>query len=205
MCGRVPRPKKGTRSPLERAFATAVSASTGSQRCRSRWRYRRQRPPRDAARHQRESGWSIWWTMRPTGSNGDSFFNRYAAISGSESARSDSNACLCDASAESNRVSSQCINKSSSSRMPRRHCHFSLDLDMSTFARPCIATGGGMPQCRLSASIFFVAAMAFAGFRPLGQACVQFMIVWQRYSRNGSSRKSRRSPVASSRLSTSQR
>ncbi len=45
-----------------------------------------------------------------------------------------------------------------------------------------------------------MSAMALAGDRPLGHAFVQFMIVWQRYSRNGSSRSSRRCPVASSLL-----
>ena len=50
-----------------------------------------------------------------------------------------------------------------------------------------------------------MSAIAFAGFRSLGQASVQFMIVWQRYSRNGSSSASSRSPAASSRLSTIQR
>ena len=64
---------------------------------------------------------------------------------------------------------------------------------------------GVRTQCRLSASIFLVSAMALAGFSPFGQVCVQFMMVWQRYRRNGSSRSSRRSPVASSRLSTSHR
>jgi cystathionine gamma-synthase len=43
---------------------------------------------------------------------------------------------------------------------------------------------------------FLISAIAFAGFRPFGQVLVQFMIVWQRYSRNGSSRLSSRSPVA---------
>ena len=33
---------------------------------------------------------------------------------------------------------------------------------------------------RRSTSIFLISAIAAAGFRPLGQACVQFMIVWQR-------------------------
>lgn len=58
---------------------------------------------------------------------------------------------------------------------------------------------------RRSTSMRLIDAIALAGFRSFGQAFVQFMIVWQRYSRNGSSRKSRRSPVASSRVSTSQR
>ena len=58
---------------------------------------------------------------------------------------------------------------------------------------------------RRSAIIFLISAIALAGFRSFGQACVQFMIVWQRYSRNGSSSSSSRSPVVSSRLSTIQR
>ena len=56
------------------------------------------------------------------------------------------------------------------------------------------------------ATIFLlIPAIAFAGFNPFGQAVVQFMMVWQRYRRNGSSRSSSRSPAASSRLSTSHR
>ena len=35
--------------------------------------------------------------------------------------------------------------------------------------------------------IFLISPMARAGFKPLGQAFVQFMIVWQRYRRKGSS------------------
>ena len=50
-----------------------------------------------------------------------------------------------------------------------------------------------------------ISAIALAGFRPLGQVLAQFMMVWQRYSLNGSSRLSSRSPVASSRLSMIQR
>ncbi len=41
---------------------------------------------------------------------------------------------------------------------------------------------------RRSTSMRLIAAIALAGFRSFGQAFVQFMIVWQRYSRNGSSR-----------------
>src|SRR5690606_2294653 len=48
---------------------------------------------------------------------------------------------------------------------------------------------------------FLVSAIALAGFNPLGQTWAQFMMVWQRYSLNGSSRSSRRFWVASSRLS----
>lgn len=43
---------------------------------------------------------------------------------------------------------------------------------------------------------------AFLDFFRQKQVRVQFMIVWQRYSRNGSCRVSSRSSVASSRLST---
>lgn len=45
------------------------------------------------------------------------------------------------------------------------------------------------------------------GVQPLraGAVRVQLRMVWHRYSRNGSSRSSSRSPVASSRLSTNQR
>lgn len=52
---------------------------------------------------------------------------------------------------------------------------------------------------------FLISPMALAGFSPLGHVCAQFMMVWQRYSLNGSCRSSRRSPVASSRLSMIQR
>src|SRR6218665_3815502 len=47
--------------------------------------------------------------------------------------------------------------------------------------------------------------MAFVGFRPLGQTSTQFMMVWQRNRQYGSSRLSRRSAVASSRLSAMKR
>ena len=35
-------------------------------------------------------------------------------------------------------------------------------------------------QTRRSTIIFLISAIALAGFRPFGQAWVQFMIVWQR-------------------------
>ena len=41
---------------------------------------------------------------------------------------------------------------------------------------------------RRSTSMRLIEAIALAGLRSLGQAFVQFMIVWQRYRRNGSSR-----------------
>ena len=58
---------------------------------------------------------------------------------------------------------------------------------------------------RLSRMSFLISTMARAGFKSLGHASVQFMIVWQRYRRNGSSSASSRSPLASSRLSMIQR
>ena len=47
--------------------------------------------------------------------------------------------------------------------------------------------------------------IALVGFRPFGHTSTQFMIVWQRNRRYGSSRLSRRSPVAWSRLSAMKR
>src|SRR5450755_1670769 len=47
--------------------------------------------------------------------------------------------------------------------------------------------------------------IARVGFNDLGQTSTQFMIVWQRNRRYGSSRLSRRSPVAWSRLSEMKR
>ncbi len=60
-------------------------------------------------------------------------------------------------------------------------------------------------QTTRSTIIFLISAMALAGFSPLGQVEVQFMIVWQRYSLNGSCSPSSRSPVISSRESMIQR
>jgi hypothetical protein len=62
-----------------------------------------------------------------------------------------------------------------------------------------------LPQTCRSTSSFLMSAIALAGLRPLGQALAQFMMVWQRYRRNGSSRSSSRAPMASSRLSLIQR
>ena len=47
---------------------------------------------------------------------------------------------------------------------------------LAVVVRPCLRRA----QCCRSAIIFLISAMAFAGFRSLGQACAQFMIVWQR-------------------------
>ena len=67
------------------------------------------------------------------------------------------------------------------------------------------ANGVGSAYTCRSTIFFLISAIDFAGLSPFGQALVQFMMVWQRYSRNGSSRLSSRSPVASSRLSMIQR
>ena len=56
-----------------------------------------------------------------------------------------------------------------------------------------------------SAIITLILLMASAGFRLFGQTSVQFMMVWQRNSRYGSSRLSKRCDVAWSRLSTMKR
>ena len=53
--------------------------------------------------------------------------------------------------------------------------------------------------------ISLILLIALVGLSPLGQTSTQFMIVWQRNSRYGSSRLSRRSAVASSRLSAMKR
>ena len=60
-------------------------------------------------------------------------------------------------------------------------------------------------QARRASINCLMLAIASAGFSPFGQVRVQFMMVWQRYSLNGSSSSSRRVPVSSSRLSTIQR
>jgi hypothetical protein len=52
---------------------------------------------------------------------------------------------------------------------------------------------------------FLISAIAFPGFRPLGQALVQLRMVWQRYKLIEFSRLTLRSAVRSSRESTSQR
>ena len=49
-----------------------------------------------------------------------------------------------------------------------------------------------------STIFFLISAIASAGFKPFGHVLVQFIIVWQRYSLNGSSRSCKRSPSASS-------
>src|SRR5205823_14927210 len=57
--------------------------------------------------------------------------------------------------------------------------------------------GGGGPgwcdhvQLWRSTSIFLISAIPRAGFRSFGHTSVQFMIVWSRYSRTGSSTSSR--------------
>ena len=89
--------------------------------------------------------------------------------------------------------------RKSSSFMPRRQRHSQLaEVDVG-------ASRQASNQCWRSSIIFLISAMALAGLRSFGQASVQFMMVWQRYRRNGSSSSSSRSPVASSRESMIQR
>ena len=68
-----------------------------------------------------------------------------------------------------------------------------------------LGSGRRNPQTARSTIMCLIAPIALAGFNPFGQVLVQFMIVWQRYSLNGSSSASSRSPVASSRESMIQR
>jgi hypothetical protein len=63
----------------------------------------------------------------------------------------------------------------------------------------------GSAQLRRPAINCLMAPIALAGLSRFGQVSVQFMIVWQRYSLNGSSSSSSRAPVASSRESAIQR
>jgi hypothetical protein len=79
---------------------------------------------------------------------------------------------------------------------------FEQDVELAHSPPAPPAKHGGGAQCLRSAIFFLISAIAFAGLRSFGQASVQFMIVWQRYRRNGSSSSSSRSPVASSRVST---
>lgn len=41
-------------------------------------------------------------------------------------------------------------------------------------------TEGDLLLTQASSCSFLIVSMCFAGFRPLGQACVQFLMVWQR-------------------------
>lgn len=56
-----------------------------------------------------------------------------------------------------------------------------------------------------NAIIFFISAIAFPGFNPLGQVRAQFIIVWQRYRLILLSSIALRSSLCSSRESASQR
>jgi hypothetical protein len=64
---------------------------------------------------------------------------------------------------------------------------------------------GAGGQTDLITIISLILPMALVGFRPLGQTSTQFMMVWQRNRRYGSSRLSRRSAVPWSRLSAMKR
>ena len=98
------------------------------------------------------------------------------------------------------------MNRSFSSR-PRRQRH--LQLAQRAFvdrlvesAADCMRSRGQTARRTISSLIL---PIALVGFRPFGQTSTQFMIVWQRNRRYGSSRLSRRSPVAWSRLSAMKR
>ena len=86
--------------------------------------------------------------------------------------------------------------------------------DYATINRGGSATAGGparrdraprAPQTARLTIISLILPIALVGFSPFGQTSTQFMMVWQRNSRYGSSRLSRRSPVAWSRLSAMKR
>lgn len=88
--------------------------------------------------------------------------------------------------------------------MPRRRKIYLCDAASNGISRHTGHDGRANQTIR-STIMCLIEAMALAGFNPLGQVLVQFMIVWQRYSLNGSSSASSRSPVASSRESMIQR
>ena len=69
--------------------------------------------------------------------------------------------------------------------------------------RQALDSGDGQTARRTISSLIF--ADRLGRVQPLGQTSTQFMIVWQRNRRYGSSRLSRRSPVAWSRLSAMKR
>src|SRR5574343_259295 len=66
---------------------------------------------------------------------------------------------------------------------------------------PCESLTPGRRQTARRTISSLILPMAFVGFRPFGQTSTQFMMVWQRNRRYGSSRLSRRSLVAWSRVS----
>src|ERR1700685_785129 len=70
--------------------------------------------------------------------------------------------------------------------------------------RPGFRPGFRHYTARLTISSLIL-PIALVGFSPLGQTSTQFMMVWQRNNRYGSSRLSKRSPVASSRESAIKR
>ena len=100
---------------------------------------------------------------------------------------------------------------------PRRNCprpggrrrgrrsRLSAQAATRSASRPSPRSGSARGQPSRSSICSLISPIALAGFRPLGQVWVQFMMVWQRYSLNGSFSASSRSPVASSRLSAIQR
>ena len=104
------------------------------------------------------------------------------------------------------------------SSKPRRQRHFNLLKARSPIrsfsARVSSASVGGvLSKIKLSACdqtaretiISLILPIARVGFNPLGQTSTQFMIVWQRNRRYGSSRLSSRSALPWSRLSARKR
>ena len=91
------------------------------------------------------------------------------------------------------------LEKRSFSSRPRRQRHFRRP---SAFGS---STSGMRHQTARRTISSLILPIALVGFRPFGQTSTQFMIVWQRNSRYGSSRLSSRSPVAWSRLSAMKR
>ena len=100
------------------------------------------------------------------------------------------------------------MNKSFSSS-PRRQRQRSLLRARSSSRASRVLASMWVIGCRAQTAritiISLILPMALVGFRPLGQTSTQFMMVWQRNRRYGSSRLSRRSLVASSRLSAMKR
>ena len=72
-------------------------------------------------------------------------------------------------------------------------------LDYPTYSvTPAVPDSPGASFLLTPAKSFLISAIARPGFRPFGQVLVQFIIVWQRYTENGSRSLSNLSLVFSS-------
>src|SRR4029077_16947272 len=80
-----------------------------------------------------------------------------------------------------------------------------VQLEESPAALPLQAVGSLLRHTARFAIISLILLIALVGLRFFGQTSTQFMMVWQRNSRYGSSRLSRRSLVAWSRVSAMKR